>query len=197
VPGNHPGHTASRRPGSADTEGLTHLAVAEARLLVLRELLAERLLAEPAAVLRLALLTELALLRLALLRLALLTELALLQQRHDRGRQRLLHGLLHSVPDARVQRVVQRDSQVRVRLVGHTLLVELLLHLLDLLQRLLHALRDLLARLLTRVLDRLLDHLRDLLLRAADLLTELLQGLGTGHHRHECSIRCLHGKADI
>jgi hypothetical protein len=42
----------------------------------------------------------------------------------------------------------------------------------------------------------LLDHLGDLL-RAAHLLAELLLGLSTGHHRHECSIRCHHRKADI
>lgn len=53
--------------------------------------------------------------------------------------------------------------------------------LLDLLQRLLQALGDLLAG--------LLGHLRELLLPGADLRAELLQGRGTGHHRHECSIR--------
>ncbi|MGW9031662.1 hypothetical protein ACWGQ5_48190 [Streptomyces sp. NPDC055722] len=62
-----------------------------------------------------------------------------------------------------------------------------------------HALRNLLAGLLTRLLDGLLDDLSDLLLRtaelraaellAAELLAELLQRWGTGHHRHECSIR--------
>ncbi|GAA3784073.1 hypothetical protein GCM10022206_24220 [Streptomyces chiangmaiensis] len=70
---------------------------------------------------------------------------------------------------------------------GQALLLQLLLDLLDLLQRLLHALRDLLARLLAGLLDRLLDHLRELLLRPGDLLAELLQGRGSGHHRHECS----------
>ncbi|MFE4448134.1 hypothetical protein [Streptomyces sp. NPDC056820] len=180
-PGIAPGHTAQRgRLRSADAEGLAHLPEAEAGLLVLlrvrlavrllltERLLTERRLAEAATPL-------------------LLTLLALLEQRHDRGRQRLLHGLLHSLPDALVQRVVQRDSQVRVGLVGQALLLQLLLDLLNLLQRLLHALRDLLARLLTRLLDRLLHHLRELLLTAG-LLAELLQGRGTGHHRHECSI---------
>ncbi|MCX4791818.1 hypothetical protein OG369_38830 [Streptomyces sp. NBC_01221] len=180
--------TAAR--ASADTEGLTHLAETEAGLLVLRERLAERLWAEPTAPL-LALLAE----RLwAEPTAPLLALLALLQQRDDRGRQRLLHGLLHSAAHALLQRVVQRDSQVRVRVVlGNALLLQLLLNLLDLLQRLLQTLRDLLARLLAGLLDRLLDHLRELLLRGADLWAELLQGWGTGHHRHECSIR-RHGK---
>ncbi|GGN73215.1 hypothetical protein GCM10011579_051130 [Streptomyces albiflavescens] len=100
-----------------------------------------------------------------------------------------------------MQRVVQREGEVRVRLLGQALLLKLLLDLLDLLQRLLHALRDLLARLLAGLLDRLLDDLCDLLLAAhllaVLLLAVLLQGLGTGHHRHECSIRCHHGKANI
>ncbi|GGJ56106.1 hypothetical protein GCM10010121_078360 [Streptomyces brasiliensis] len=95
-----------------------------------------------------------------------------------------------------MQGVVQGDSQVRVGLVGQALLLQLLLDLLDLLQRLLHALRDLLARLQAGLLDRLLDDLRELLLRATHLLAELLQGRGSGHHRHEGSIRC-HGEADI
>jgi hypothetical protein len=162
---------------SADTEGLTHLTESEARLLAL---LAERRLAEAAAP------------RL----LALLTLLALLHQRQDRGRQRLLHGLLDRTAYALVQGVVQRDGQVRVRLLGQALLLQLLLDLLDLLQRLLHALRDLLARLLAGLLDGLLDHLRELLLRPGDLLPELLQGRGTGHHRHGCSVRC-QGEANI
>ncbi|GAA3888203.1 hypothetical protein GCM10022207_64580 [Streptomyces lannensis] len=91
-----------------------------------------------------------------------------------------------------MQRVVQRKSEVGVRLLGHALLLELLLDLLDLLQLVLHALGDLLARLLTGLLDRLLDDLRDRLLRA-----DLLHGLGSGHHRHECSIRGIMGEADI
>ncbi|GHE85556.1 hypothetical protein GCM10014715_47240 [Streptomyces spiralis] len=90
-----------------------------------------------------------------------------------------------------MQRVVQREGDVRVRLVGQALVLQLLLDLLDLLQRLLHALCHLVARLLAGLLDRLLDHLRDLLLRAADLRAVLLQGLATGHDRHECSVQCL------
>jgi hypothetical protein len=172
-------------PGSADTEGLTHLAVAEAGLLVLRERLAELLEALPATPLLLALLAL----------LTLLTLLALLEQRHDHRRQRLLHGLLHRLPYALAQRGVQCDGQVRVRLVGDALLLELLLDLLDLLQHVLHALCDLLARLLTRLLDGLLDDLLDLTLRGAALLAELLHGRGTGHHRHGCSVRC-HGEAN-
>ncbi|MFD9511639.1 hypothetical protein [Streptomyces mirabilis] len=191
-PETAPGTPHHAAQGSADTVRLAHLAEAEARLLVLLERLAERLLAEPATPLLLALLALLALLPLV----ALLAVLALLEQRHDRGRQRLLHGLFHSVLNACVQRAVQRESQVRVRLLGQSLLLELLLDLLDLLERLLQLLRDLLARLLTRLLDRLLDHLGDLL-RAAHLLAELLLGLSTGHHRHECSVRCHHRKADI
>ncbi|GAA3031572.1 hypothetical protein GCM10010448_11950 [Streptomyces glomeratus] len=95
-----------------------------------------------------------------------------------------------------MQRVMQRGGEVRVGLMGHALLLELLLDLLDVLQRLLHALRDLLARLLTRLLDGLLDDLSDLGLGTAELLAvllpELLYGLGTGHDRHECSIRWHH-----
>jgi hypothetical protein len=176
-------HRAALR--SADTERLTHLTEAGLLVLLAERLLAVRLLvllAEPAAPLLLTL-------------LALLALLALLQQSHDRGRQRLLHGLLHRVPDARVQRTVQRDGQVRVRLLGNALLLELLLHLLDLLERLLHLLRDLLGRLLARLLDGLLDQLGDLL-RAADLRTCLLHGLGTGHDRHESSFTATEGKAD-
>ncbi|GAA3769963.1 hypothetical protein GCM10022206_05680 [Streptomyces chiangmaiensis] len=97
-----------------------------------------------------------------------------------------------------MQRVVQRDGQVGMRLLGQALLLELLLDLLDLLKLVLHALGDLLARLLTGLLDRLLDDLRDLLLRAAHLRAELLRGLGSGHHRHECSIHgIMGGEADI
>jgi hypothetical protein len=169
-------HRAALR--SADTERLAHLAETEARLLVL---LAERLL----AVRLLRLLAE----PTAPLLLALLTLLTLLEQRQHRGRQRLLHGLLHRVPDTRGQRAVQRESQVRVRMLGDPLLLELLLDLLDLLERLLHLLRDLLGRLLARLLDGLLDQLGDLL-RAAGLRARLLQGLGTGHHRHECNRTC-------
>jgi hypothetical protein len=152
---------------------LTHRAQAEAGLLVLLRVL----LAEAAAPLLLTL-------------LALLALLALLHQRQDCGRQRLLHGLLHSAAHALLQGVMQRDGQVRVGVVGDALLLQLLLDLLNLLQRLLHALRDLLARLLAGLLDGLLDHLRELLLGPGDLLAELLQGRGTGHHRHECSVRC-------
>ncbi|WP_406410293.1 hypothetical protein [Streptomyces sp. NBC_01614] len=174
-PGTTPGHTASRAAGnSADAERLTHLTKAGLlTLLAEAGLLAERLLAEAAAPLLLA--------------LTLLTLLAVLQQRQDRGRQCLLNRLLHSTAHALDQRRVQRDSQVRVRLLLQTLLLQLLLHLLDLLQRLLHTLRDLLTRLLTRLLDGLLDDLRELLLRPARLLPELLQRLGPGHHRHEGS----------
>ncbi|GAA3813826.1 hypothetical protein GCM10023083_55070 [Streptomyces phyllanthi] len=88
-----------------------------------------------------------------------------------------------------MQRAVQRQRQVGVRLLGEALLLELLLDLLDLLERLLHTLRNLLARLLAGLLDRLLDHLGDLL--RAGLLAEagLLHGLRTGHHRHGCSVR--------
>ncbi|MBA2949059.1 hypothetical protein [Streptomyces himalayensis] len=84
---------------------------------------------------------------------------------------------------------MQRDRQVRVRLLGEArLLLELLLDLLDLLERLLYSLRDLLRSLLTGLLDCLLNRLRDLLL-AAHLLAELLllQGLSTGHYGHESS----------
>ncbi|GCB47871.1 hypothetical protein SNL152K_5184 [Streptomyces sp. NL15-2K] len=181
---------------SADTERLAHLAEAEAGLLVL---LAERLLAavrllthlaEPAAPRLLTLLAAVRLLTLlAAVRLLtlLLTLLALLEQRHDGRRQRLLHGLLHRVADSPGQRAVQRDGQVRVGLLGQLRpLLELLLDLLDLLERLLHLLGDLLGRLLARLLDGLLNQLGDLL--RAGLLADLLQGLGTGHHRHECSI---------
>jgi hypothetical protein len=124
--------------------------------------------------------------------LTLLALLAVLDQGLDRGRLCLLHGLLYRAAHALDQRGVQRDGQVGVCLVGQALLLQLLLDLLDLLQRLLHPLRDLLARLLAGLLDRLLDHLRELLrtaeLLAAGLLAELLQRLGTGHHRHESSI---------
>ncbi|EKX65493.1 hypothetical protein STRIP9103_08138 [Streptomyces ipomoeae 91-03] len=167
---------------SADAEGLTtHLT--EPGLLVLRERLAERLLAVPATPRLLAL-------------QALL--LALLEQRHDRVGQRLLHGLLHGVADGSGERAVQREGHVRVRLLGEFRpVLQLLLDLLDLLERLLHLLGDLLGRLLTRLLDGLLDHLGDLLLAAQLLATELLavllEGLSTGHHRHECSVQC-HGE---
>ncbi|MDX3761578.1 hypothetical protein [Streptomyces sp. AK02-04a] len=169
APGNHSGAHRTARLESADAEGLTHLTEADAGLLVLlRVRLAERLLAKATAP------------RLLTLQ-AMLTRLALLDQSQDRGRQRLLHGLLHRAAHALGQRRVQCDSQVRVRLVGQALLLQLLMDLLDLLQRLLHALRNLLTRLLTGLLDRLLDHLCELLLRAthlraADLLAKLLQG---------------------
>ncbi|MET9603267.1 hypothetical protein, partial [Streptomyces sp. NPDC006459] len=131
-----------------------------------------RLLPEPALTLTLA--GELPELRLLPEPALTLTLLALLHQRQDRDGQRLLYGLLHRAAHALEQGVVQRDSQVRVRLVGQALLLQLLLDLLNLLQRLLHALRDLQARLLTGLLDRLLDHLRELLLRPGHLLAEHL-----------------------
>ncbi|MFI6932117.1 hypothetical protein [Streptomyces sp. NPDC050287] len=201
-PRTTPEHTASRAAGSADTEGLTHLTETGARLLAERllALLAEGLLAE--LLLAERLLTVLAEGLLAELLLTLLTEglltellltlltlLALLHQRQDRDRQYLLHGLLHSVPHTLTQRCLQCDGEVRVGLVAQALLLQLLLDLLDLLQRLLHALRDLLARLLTGLLHRLVDYLRERLRAPHLLLPELLQWLGTGHHRHESSIQ--------
>jgi hypothetical protein len=185
-PGTAPGtpHRAAR--ASADTEGLLpHHA--EAGLLVLLVRLV-RLLAEPAAPL-LALLALLALLTL----LALLA--LLLDQRHDRGRQHLLHGLFHHLLNPAVQRTVQCDSQERMRMMADALLLELLLDLLELLERVLQPLGDLLARLLAGLLHRLLNGLSDLLARLrtelvlSHLRTELLQRLTTGHDRHVPSTR--------
>jgi hypothetical protein len=185
-PGSVPGTPHRAAQLLADTERLlTHQAEANTGLLVLLvRLLAEPagLLAEPAGLLAepAGLLAEPAAPRLLGL---------LLDQRDDRDRQRLLYGLFHGLPDAVVQGTVQRDSDVRVRLLGLPRLLELLLNLLNLLERLLYALHDLQACLLAGLLHRLLYRLRDLLragllqagLLQADRLAGLLQGLSTGH----------------